>query len=140
MKRLFLIPMMLLLLGGCSSSNGPVTTVENMYNAAVDRDIESFTKILSGFDGLSGYEQEAMADLASDVIDLGGVSEMNITELEKDDLKDEFVDELNERFNDWAIVSVELGEDYHYFWLLQKIDGEYYVIDGDDFKSEDVLK
>lgn len=69
---------------------------------------------------------------------------MNFVTLRQEDLIEEATEYLNDYYGvgKWSLVMEDyLDDDSFYLWILQKIDGEFFVIDGDDyFTSEDLFK
>lgn len=142
MKKLLpVLFLSLLLLVGCSGS-GPAQTVANLYKAAVDHDTETFVRIMSHFEeDVIGYEEEAMDDIASMAIDAGGIDKMNITEVNKNNIIDEASEFLTDEYGEnWAVVSADLGDEVYFVWVLHELDGNYYVVSGDDLSKDEFLK
>ena len=87
--------------------------------------------------------QNDMDDLASITREHGGIDEMEIKEIEKSDLKKDFLEEVNGEFGDnWTLVAVKdaTGEDDYYLYVLENIDGEYYIVDHGSESADGFLK
>lgn len=145
MKKLLLIFFLSILLSACSSSGSPTETVKEMYNAALNQDSKTFQRILSQNEKIDGHYDEALSELADVIHDLGGIEKLEFTELKKEDLQKQVIEDLDYRYpKGWTMVMVsskeEPEEESAFFWVLNKVDGNYYVLYGEEMSKESVLK
>ncbi|WP_068674947.1 hypothetical protein [Oceanobacillus sp. Castelsardo] len=133
-----------LLLCGCSGvGNGPVKTIQTLHEAAMEGDEQTFTKLLSLAEGDIGDPEEAMEVIRELTMELGGVKNIKLVEVKKDQLIDEAVEDLTEEFgNDWTLVAEQMEEDSDevLVWLLKKVDKDYYIFYGEDLSPDEFLK
>ena len=98
---------------------------------------------MSQAEDIDGHEREAMESLASTAFDQGGVKKMKFAEVKKANLLKEAKDGLTEQYGDnWSVVAQEIGADQSevMVWILQKVDGDYYVLYADDMSPDEFLK
>lgn len=157
MKKLLLLIVSVILLSACSSkaastsavstsatSTSAVQTVKQMYEAALNQDSETFQKIMSQYKDIDGNYSEALSELADIVHSLGGTEKLSFEELKDEDIQKEVINHLDNKYeNGWkmVLVSPKNGAKGDTFaWLLDKVDGDYYVLEGDEADQEEILK
>jgi hypothetical protein len=122
----------------------PINTVMMMYEAALKRDENTFLRIAGNYPGMDTNKGEAMRDLADEAIKAGGsdADSLRLQHITKDMFKPEVIDGLNKKYGkNWEVV-YRWNSNYTgaYVWVLQEIDGQYYVVNGDDTGAKDALK
>lgn len=147
MKKLLLIVAMAILLGACSNAGATLRggseaekTVKKIYKAALEQDLDTFSRITSPIDGIEDEYDEALAELAEIVHDEGGTEKLKFTEVKKEDIVDDAVEYCENTYeNGWKVVMVS-GDSYHFFWLLDKVDGKYYAYEAGDWDFQEFFK
>lgn len=137
-----LLTMSMLLLAACgeiTSIKTPELAVMKMYQAAVDNDQETLNKLLTYYDDSDG-DYDVAQDLKDHVYDLGGIDSVKPISLVQADMQQELLEGLHETFrSNWNFVYVELDEGYIYAWIVQEIDGSFYIVDGEDFSTDEIF-
>lgn len=144
MKRLFLSLLFVqaIVLIGCSS-NGPVDAVKDMYSAAIKGDQEKFDQYHAYSDNdYIQYQEDAIVEYGEHFSDLGGVSNIEFSLVDKKDLDIELVEDYDEDYGEnWDFVIAEREEeDYYDTYVLRKIDSEYYIMEEDSLYTDEFLK
>lgn len=117
-----------------------------MYQASLDHDVEKFNEIMSKSVMLNGNDSEEAMNALKEMIptgenDVRDISNLELKELKQKELKDEVISGINNEYGDnWTIVMQKNKKDSNYFWMLKKIDGKYYILNGDDAKDDEFLK
>lgn len=129
-------------LTGCNGvgSNNPEKTVMKMYEAAVNNDQETMDSLLVHYDDYDGDEIDFMEELADQVYELGGIDNIETVQLKAKDMQKEVREGLNETFDsNWNFIFIKLDDDYIYSWVVQKLDGKFHVVDGEDFNTNEIF-
>ncbi|SDZ48831.1 hypothetical protein SAMN05421736_11481 [Evansella caseinilytica] len=137
-----------LIISACSGEkakqSSPEAAIKSLYTAALNNDLDTFTKIISNHEDFdSYYVQDALDAVKAHIVEYGGVSNLKITEIKRKDLLDEAAEDLDYWFGeDWSMVMEDYQDedDLVHLWLLKKVDGLYYVIASEEFYKEEFLK
>ncbi|MDW0115073.1 hypothetical protein QT711_18080 [Sporosarcina saromensis] len=148
MKKILLLITSVILLSACSSkeasSNSAAQTVKQVYEAALNQDSMTFRKIMSQHQAIDGNYSEAISELADIVHSLGGTEKLSFKELKNEDIQKEVLNHLDNKYeNGWkmVLVSPQKGEEGETFaWILNKVDGDYYVLEGEETAQKEILK
>ncbi|WP_102026521.1 hypothetical protein [Salirhabdus sp. Marseille-P4669] len=142
-KLLFSFIVLTVFLFGCSdkpSNNGARSVVKELYKAGYEGDASTLERLLKHFEGYAGYEEELPEDLYDTVDEVGGIRHLEIDLVKKSEIIPEVIDGLDNAFDrNWRMVSVTMDEDYLMIWILQEIDGEFYVVDGEDYNADEIF-
>ncbi|WP_338778642.1 hypothetical protein [Metabacillus sp. FJAT-52054] len=116
-------------------------TVKNVYMDAQNDDMNKFYEHFSK-SGISKDDMEISKIMFSDKVkQVGGIEKFTFTPIEKSKLKEKAVNMLKDEYKeDWTVVLEESKIGGNYFWILQKHEDRYYVINGDESPKEDILK
>lgn len=138
-----LLTVSMLLLVACgeiTSTKTPELAVMKMYQAAVDNDQETLNKLLTYYVDSDGDNMNIAQELKEQAYDLGGLESVKPTSLAETEMQEEVIEGLNETFQgNWNFVYVELDESYIYAWIVQEIDGGFYIVDGEDFSTDEIF-
>jgi hypothetical protein len=124
--------------GNSKKLTNPEQTIKALYEASLTKDSTTFEKIIGNWPEMQRDIPSAMNELSQSVVDAGGVKKMKILKVNPADMLKEAKDTLDNRTNNWAVVYMKSSKS-HYVWTLQKIDGNYYVVNGDDTNPAEFL-
>ncbi|MDQ0231383.1 hypothetical protein [Metabacillus malikii] len=145
MKKMNLLTFLaiIFLLTACSSSDSSnaAGAIKTMYKAALNHDVETFTRMVSD-DVMDYYNPEdSMEDLRETINEAGGLAELKVLEISKDKLNEEMVKSFSEEFqNNWHFVVQDINQDEFLCWILVKGDRYYQVIYVEDLSQDEFLK
>ena len=130
------------LLAGCSgtSSKKAESIVKDLYQAAFNKEFSEVDSLLIHLPEYDRYAEEFQEDLYDTVADLGGMNHLKIDTPNEKLINQELINGLNNEFDDnWKMVCVKMDENYFMVWILQEIDGDLYIIDGEDFNGDELF-
>ncbi|GAA0310306.1 uncharacterized protein YpmB [Gracilibacillus halotolerans] len=126
--------------GDLKVSSSPEIVVHNMYKSAVENNQQQLDEILTYFSHYDGNEAYIIEELKDQAYDLGGTDSIKPILLKEDEMQREIREGLDATFSDnWNFVYVELGDSYIYAWIVQEIDGNYYIVEGEDFSTDEIF-
>lgn len=133
------------MLAGCSAKadekGKAAETMKSVYAAAEKKDQKMFNELFSH----SNIDQEdlkaSMLMFGEKAEAAGGAKNMKFTEIPKDKLKEDAAKALKDQYQDnWQVVYEESKVSAPYFWIIQQVDDQYYVVNGDESNKKDVVK
>lgn len=145
MKRFFVLIILsfTLILGGCSGS-GAENAMKEVFQAGLDKDTETLYRYFSRMEDfdMEDEDMDYFADaLADEILESDGIENINIKEIKRKQIQSEEVAYLDEDFGkNWEVVLTRFPteEDYVNSWILKKIDKKYYILDGEDYDTEEL--
>ncbi|MDZ5711406.1 hypothetical protein [Jeotgalibacillus haloalkalitolerans] len=153
MRKVILILVMSSLLAGCNGGLSsltdqvfaknaqPAAIINTLYESAFENDEETVDRLLMHVDGYEGESYEAVEELSAHVMELGGVNNLNITEIKRNQIQSEVAEDLEYDYGDnWRVVSSELGGGYSFVWILQKVDSELVIVYLEEVYLEDIIQ
>ncbi|MCD7034465.1 hypothetical protein LRR81_09465 [Metabacillus sp. GX 13764] len=133
-------------LAGCSSTEADAKgkaaeAMKQVYTAAQKHDQKAFNQLFSHSNIAADELKVSMMMFADKADAAGGVSKLNFTEIPQGKLKEDAAKALKDQYKDnWNVVYEESKVSTPYFWILQNIDGTYYVVNGDESEKKDIVK
>lgn len=158
MKKLLFTIIFVLLLSACSSNSSvssnqsskeisstqsPVEVVKNVHEVALKQDLQAFEKLLAYNDRIKGKYKEAMSDIGNMVHRVGGIEGVRFKELKRADIDKDLVKNFDEKYkNGWVVVMADFKDidDNPFFWVVDKVDGSYYIVFAEQSSLSGVLK
>ncbi|AJD92209.1 hypothetical protein JMA_28920 [Jeotgalibacillus malaysiensis] len=153
MKKVVLIMVLASMLAGCSGGLSSITdqvfarnaqpeiVIETLYEAVFNNDAETVNQLLMYLESYDEDPYEAIEELSWQIEEVGGMNNLNITEIEQGYMKTEVIMEMNEYYrSEWRLVAVKLGEDETLGWVLQEIDDRPVIIAVEEINIEYLIK
>ncbi|MFY4775096.1 hypothetical protein [Metabacillus sp. RGM 3146] len=140
----FVLSLLMVLVSGCAQADEKgkaAETMKNVYAAAEKHDKKTFKDLFS-HSNIADEELNLSMIMFGDKADAaGGIKNLKFTEIPKDKLKDDAAKMLTDQYKDnWQVVYEESKVSTPYFWIIQKLDGKYYVVNGDESAKKDIVK
>lgn len=158
MKNILFAIIFVLFLSGCSSTSktssketskeksstsSSTQIVKELYKSALKQDTDTFEKLIAYNKRMKEHSKSAITDLGNMVHLAGGVEEIDFKELNKKDIDDDLVKRLDEKYNvNWIMIMAKFknNKEKPFFWILDKVDGDYYILGGEEDSINGVLK
>ncbi|MBP1970681.1 putative nucleic acid-binding Zn-ribbon protein [Virgibacillus natechei] len=121
---------------GCMNQ-ASASVVEDIYRAAQTGDEDYIRTVFDeNYESIDENLEEVMEQLASEVSEMYGATNMSLKELRQRELQTEVIQTLDKRYEEnWYLVVGRLDDDHVILWTLQS-DGYYFVADREKLSND----
>ena len=136
MKKVFLIIISLIgVLSGCLNPTS-VRVVEDMYTKALLEDSDAVATYFSEEMLLERSAEELTEELAAHPRHVGGIPLLNATELTRNRLNPEIVEELDATYDEkWHFIVNDAAEGEVMTWIVIKTPSQYEIVAGEQITN-----
>lgn len=136
-KVLLIIAGCVIMLSGCLNSVA-VKVVDDMYTNAIMEESETVEFYFSD-EYFSQYPLDSLIEeLASHMRHAGGVTLLNTIELTRNQLDENIVHELDEKYDEkWHFVVNDADDEHVMTWIVVKTSTQYEIVEGNKVTIKD---